>query len=288
MADWILARAALYVGDVDQAAHYIRRYQAGRQAFKDAMGSATYDLTEAWLADIRAGPAGAFQLLVPVYDDAAMLRRLLAVDPSAAAYLVRTARAVGDLRRAELAVAAAEILAAANPDFTVSRAAADQARGLFDRNRVLLQRATTGHLHPFSLASAFEDLAADIAGTSPLAARPCYEQARAAYQRAGAGRDTARVEVRLRGLAVRHQRRSRYDGPGSGWDSLTEQEAKVAQLVAEGLRNPQVAEKLFLSRHTVDFHLRQVFRKLGIRSRVDLARLHVDRQQGRVASPPDG
>jgi DNA-binding CsgD family transcriptional regulator len=183
---------------------------------------------------------------------------------------------------------AAELLAAANPDFTVMRAAADQARGLFDRNIVLLQRATSGHLHPFAQASAIEDLAAHIAETSPAAARPSYEQARVAYQRAGAKREEAHVESRLRGLAMRHPRRSRYDGPESGWDSLTAQEAKVAQLVAEGLRNPQVAEKLFLSRHTVDFHLRQVFRKLGIRSRVDLARLYVDRQNGRVATPADG
>jgi DNA-binding CsgD family transcriptional regulator len=41
-------------------------------------------------------------------------------------------------------------------------------------------------------------------------------------------------------------------------------------LVAEGLTNRQVAERMFLSRHTVDFHLRQVFRKLGINSRVEL------------------
>jgi DNA-binding CsgD family transcriptional regulator len=288
MANWMLASASLHADDLDRAARHIAHYQAGRQSFKGAMVSATYDLTQAWLADVRDGPAGAFQLLVPVYDDAATLRRLLAVDPCAAAFLVRTARAVGDAQRAQLPVVAAELLAAANPDFAVLKAAADQARGLFDRNRVLLQRATVGHLHPFAQASAFEDLAADIAKTSPAAACPSYEQARTAYRRAGAKRDTARVEARLRGLAVRHPRRTRYDGPGSGWDSLTEQEAKVAQLVAQGLRNPQVAEKLFLSRHTVDFHLRQVFRKLGIRSRVDLARLYVDRQNGRVATPTDG
>jgi DNA-binding CsgD family transcriptional regulator len=69
--------------------------------------------------------------------------------------------------------------------------------------------------------------------------------------------------------------------PDSGWDSLTEQEAEVAKLVAEGLSNPEVAKTLLLSRPTVDFHLRQVFRKLNIRSRVDLARSYWDRQRHR-------
>jgi DNA-binding CsgD family transcriptional regulator len=43
--------------------------------------------------------------------------------------------------------------------------------------------------------------------------------------------------------------------------------------VGQGLTNPQVAAQMFISSHTVKFHLRQVFRKLGIASRVELARL---------------
>jgi DNA-binding CsgD family transcriptional regulator len=70
----------------------------------------------------------------------------------------------------------------------------------------------------------------------------------------------------------------------SGWASLTDTECAVAELVAEGLTNAQVADRLYLSRHTVDFNLRQIFRKLGITSRVALARLHFERQGG----GPDG
>lgn len=47
----------------------------------------------------------------------------------------------------------------------------------------------------------------------------------------------------------------------------------MTELVAIGLTNPQVGRELFVSRHTVDFHLRHVYRKLGIRSRVELARM---------------
>lgn len=50
-------------------------------------------------------------------------------------------------------------------------------------------------------------------------------------------------------------------------------ELAVAELVAEGLTNREVAEQLFVSPHTVNSHLRHVFAKLGINSRLELARL---------------
>lgn len=68
----------------------------------------------------------------------------------------------------------------------------------------------------------------------------------------------------LAGDAGRH----RYE-----WSRLTAAERLVAGLVADGLTNREVARRLSLSRHTIDFHLRQIYRKLGVRSRVELARV---------------
>ena len=59
--------------------------------------------------------------------------------------------------------------------------------------------------------------------------------------------------------------------PTSGWEALSPTEQKVAALVAEGLTNAQVGERLFVSRHTVDTHLRHIYGKLGISSRAELA-----------------
>jgi DNA-binding CsgD family transcriptional regulator len=66
---------------------------------------------------------------------------------------------------------------------------------------------------------------------------------------------------------------SSADGLGGAWHSLTESERRVADLVAQGMTNGEVARCLFVSHYTVDFHLRQIYRKLGISSRVQLARL---------------
>ena len=67
-----------------------------------------------------------------------------------------------------------------------------------------------------------------------------------------------------------------------GWASLTDTERSVAHVVAEGLTNREAAERLFLSPHTVDFHLRSIFRKLGTNTRVHLTRLVIlaQRAQG--------
>ena len=105
------------------------------------------------------------------------------------------------------------------------------------------------------------------------AARSWLERAAEDYLRCGATRDHARIRSRLRDLGVRRRHWSRQQRPVSGWDSLTETENAVAALVAEGLSNQQVASRMFLSRHTVDFHLRHIFRKLGIDSRVVLTRI---------------
>ncbi len=73
--------------------------------------------------------------------------------------------------------------------------------------------------------------------------------------------------------AVAYARRARGPRrrPRSGWDSLTPTELDVARLVAAGHTNPDIAERLFVSRSTVKTHLVHVYAKLELASRAELA-----------------
>jgi DNA-binding CsgD family transcriptional regulator len=59
-------------------------------------------------------------------------------------------------------------------------------------------------------------------------------------------------------------------GPNGGWASLTDAEHRVVSCVAEGMTNRRIADDLYVSRHTVDAHLKHIYSKLEIHSRVEL------------------
>jgi DNA-binding CsgD family transcriptional regulator len=91
------------------------------------------------------------------------------------------------------------------------------------------------------------------------------------YESLGASWDLARLRAQLRGFGVRLGARSRRTHAQTGWESLTECERRVVDLVAEGMSNPAIATRLFVSRRTVESHVSRALAKLGLASRVELA-----------------
>ena len=71
--------------------------------------------------------------------------------------------------------------------------------------------------------------------------------------------------------------------PAFGWDGLTPTEAAVVDLVAEGLSNPRIAERLLVEVSTVKTHLHHVFRKLGVTTRAQLAAAATERRAGQAS-----
>lgn len=83
--------------------------------------------------------------------------------------------------------------------------------------------------------------------------------------------------------AVSFARRSRgsRDRPASGWASLTDTEGSVVALAVEGLNNPEIGARLFMSRHTVKTHLSHVYAKVGVSNRTELAAAAAQRSRPR-------
>lgn len=97
-------------------------------------------------------------------------------------------------------------------------------------------------------------------------------EALAVYERCGATADAGRLRRAMVGSGAKPVVRS------CDWEELSEAELRVVRLVAAGASNRRAAQELFLSPHTISSHLRHAFQKLGIRSRVELARLYAQRE----------
>jgi DNA-binding CsgD family transcriptional regulator len=196
--------------------------------------------------------------------------------------LVRLALAAGDRERAAQVAAAVAEVADRNAVPWITGAAL-RCRGLAAGDPGILRAAVDAYAagsRPLELALAAEDAAGALTRAGDAAAATgLLERALAGYERLDAARPAARAAAALRRLGVRRGARGPRRRPRLGWESLTPTEDRVVDLVAEGLSNPQIGERLFISRRTVQTHLAHVFAKLGISSRTQLAAEAARRRQ---------
>ncbi len=271
----VLGQIAIHTGDtrqvrrVNDMAHVI--WQRGTPAVRRHA---------AWLLSLIAisdgdYPAARHWIHAPFEHDGRQTLPRYPVEVTDEIQLARIARTAQDDQLASLALTNARNRHDLNPNIASIAATYAQVRGLLGGTMVDLEAAVALFEHSprrLAYASALEDLGAGLATTARDRAIEVLGDALAVYTQVGAAWDARRVRGRLRQLGVRRRIVS-SETPENGWAAMTASELSVVLLVAEGLTNREVAERLYVSPHTVNSHLRNIFQKLGINSRVELARL---------------
>jgi DNA-binding CsgD family transcriptional regulator len=188
----------------------------------------------------------------------------------------RVASAAGDAGLRARVLQATDLLERERPAIPLFTGVAGYARGLLECDaQALVAAAELLHSlsRPLLYAAAAEDAGAELSRTDR--GDEALDQLNAAfdtYQEHEALADARRVGRELRRLGVERRIVSQPRAK-AGWDSLTDSELKVVNLIAQGVTNRDVAMQLHLSLHTVKNHVHNAFAKLGINSRAQLMQL---------------
>ena len=188
----------------------------------------------------------------------------------------RVASAAGDAGLRARVLQATDLLERERPAIPLFMGVARRARGILERDAQALVAAADvlqSSSRPLLYAAAAEDAGGELAHADR--GGEALDQLNAAfdtYMEHEAVADARRVGRALRGLGV-ERRIVTQPRAKTGWDSLTDAELKVVNLIAQGVTNRDVATQLHLSPNTVKTHIRNAFIKLGINSRAQLTQL---------------
>ncbi len=237
--------------------------------------------------EVAGQPAAALRMLRDALGRGLSGQRLDAEAEYLLVPAVRLAVELGDKDTAAAVTARAEALAA-DGDVPHRRAGALHCRGVLDPDPALLLQAADAHRdagRPLPRCQALEAAALVLAQAGDAAAaRAPFTAALAGYTALGATWDLERMQISFRPHGLRGRWTVRK--ATTGWDALTAAEAKVAELVGDGLSNPEIGERLAISRRTVETHVGNALAKLQARSRVDIARMVADRRRTAAAPTP--
>jgi DNA-binding CsgD family transcriptional regulator len=270
----VLSAIALTRGDTALARERLRPVEQDDRD-DDDIRLLGLQLMQAWVSAAEGSLDESLSILRPLVSSARDSRRYWPWWPTWSRLFAGVGVAAGDAEFTRQAVELAEIGAERNPKVTSFEGVALHTRGFVTRDADLLADAVAvleRGPRPMLLAGALTDY-----GTVLLAGgerdRGVAELDRAweLYQRHDGISGMTTIAGRLRQAGVRRRNRATPERrPETGWSSLTEAEHTVAQLVGQGHTNRSAAEQLGVSVNTVGTHLRAVFTKLEVRSRVQL------------------
>jgi DNA-binding CsgD family transcriptional regulator len=283
----VRALIAIHRGDTDEADHALRR--AAERETGPEYRAHWLDWARALRLEASGDRRAAFDVLRGVWSSC-QNRGLLVDLPWIGPDLMRLA-AGNDRHTVQTVASTLAALATSGPPSY--RAAARRAAGCRDRDAAALIEAAELYragLRRYAEAEVLLDAAeimADLGKTADASAILRQAVPLLQHLRATPKLDKAAdLLARLGGSSAKTSRRSR---PTEGWASLTPSETKVAELVAEGLSNPEIAAQLFISRRTVESHVARILTKMQLRSRTQVVKAVLDaRMPDRaIATVPD-
>ncbi len=267
----VMALGALRRADMRACLHFVDKLTG--EALLGYFGQAAGAWVTAQAAEARSGVESAAGLIAGIVTNPFVLRQLLVSEPAAASWLVRVSGKLGACDLANATVTAASAASAEHSRFGVMRASALHGAGLLEGDSGKLLEAANLYPDRWCGASAREDLAGLLAARRSDRNNTIHilESALGAYTAVGATRDASRVVNKLRDFGVRRGAIRAVEREGEMPHGLTNTEFAVAELVSQGHTNNEVGRQLFISRHTVAFHLKKVYQKMSVASRVELA-----------------
>jgi DNA-binding CsgD family transcriptional regulator len=279
----ILTATALVRGDAEEARRRIPL--GGRAEAAELAHIPVLMLVRGWLLAEEGDPAMAVACLTPLLKATADELDPWPWKPGWTRMLTRAGLAAGDTDFASRAVELAEEGARRNPGVATFEAIAQGLRGLLDHDLERLAGAAdvvTRSPRPLVRAGVLEDYGrALLAAGEVVGGGERLDQAWELYDEVGARGCRSAVQQAMRAAGIRRSWwTSAQSRPADGWASLTEAEIRVAKLIADGQTNKSAAAQLGVSANTVGTHLRSVFAKLGVRSRVQLTNLLHEREPG--------
>jgi DNA-binding CsgD family transcriptional regulator/DNA polymerase III delta prime subunit len=275
----IRAAVALLRGDTRGAAAQLRVADS-LTGTDDDVRKPGVAVVRGWLSASRADPSSALDALRPVVLGAETSRSYWPLWPCWNGLFFQVGVAVKDREFIASCIDIAETAAARNPGVASFEGVALNVRGLRNRDLDALAHAT--EVLDRSPRPMLRAVGAESYGRALLAAgrRPegltQLDRAWDEYHQVGARALRADVQQAMHAAGARRAKWSAAatPAPATGWASLTEAERRVAALIAAGHTNKSAASTLGVSINTVGTHLRAIFAKLDVQSRVQLANVH--------------
>ena len=268
---------SLLRGEVDVAAAQLQHASNLGDADHDVR-SLGVAVVSGWVAAARGGLEEALVTLRPVVEGASESHSYWPLWPCWNGLFFEFAHLAGDYEFAAACVDIAETAAARNPGVASYEGVALNLRGR--RNNDLDTIGQSADVLGRSPRSSLRALGADTYGRALLGAGQRsaglaqLDRAWSEYHEMGAWALRTEVQRVMRGAGARRTRWTAASGrPSTGWQALTETERRVAELIGSGHTNKSAAAELGVSINTIGTHVRAVFAKLNLQSRVQLANL---------------